>query len=334
MANANRSLKGKGGFMPPFPKQGEGGYDQSWFPMMLSSQLGKGEVVSRDFLSGRVIVFRGENGKAVVQSAYCSHFGADLAAGTVIGNDIRCPFHHWQYGQDGVCTKIPTGDPIPKAARQFVFPTEEKLGVIWAFNGEEPLYELPTLGVSDETHTIRVKQLRNQPHDPSVFMCNTLDLQHIRSVHGIRFENDKEPEATFNAFEVFYHAKGTAPQDYSISYRFAIYGSSILGYQGYFDDREVKAIYTGAPLPNGHSTSYMITATPKADGDSQDDSVVRFLDKVTAARENVITEDWPILSRIGHPRRKLFTKSDRLLAKFITYLNEYPRAHPSGPYIT
>ncbi len=334
MANRNQVPNGKGGTTPPFPKQGEGGYDQSWYPIMLSSQLDKGQVVSREFLSGRIIVYRGENGKATVQSAYCAHFGADLAAGTVVGNDIQCPFHHWQYGLDGVCTKIPTGDPIPKAARQFVFPTEEKLGVIWAFNGEEPLYELPTLGMSEDTHTIRINQLRNQPHDPSVFMCNTLDVQHIRAVHGIRFEGDKDPEATFNDFEVFYEAKGSAPQGYSIAYRFAIYGSSILGYQGYFDDREVKAIYTGAPLPNGHSTSIMITATPKQEGDEIDGRVDQFLDRVTAVRENVISEDWPILSRIGHPRNRLFTRSDRLLAKFIDYLNNYPRAHPSGPYIT
>jgi phenylpropionate dioxygenase-like ring-hydroxylating dioxygenase large terminal subunit len=316
----------------PFPKQGIGGFDQCWYPIALSEQLGRSAVISREFLSGRVIVFRGENGAAKVLSAYCAHFGADLAAGAVVGDEIRCPFHHWRYGQDGRCTNIPTGEPIPEAARQFSFPTIEMLGVIWAFNGEEPLYDLPTLGVDENKYAIRVCQLRDQPHDPAVFMCNTLDLQHIKVVHGWRFLDGTDPVATVNDFDVGYDLKAMTPQGTTVAYRLAIFGTNILGYFGTFDGREVRAIYTAAPLPNGHSTSYIITATPR--GADQIDTIEAFLDRVTAARENVINEDWPILSRIGHPRSRLFTRSDRQLARFVTYLRKFPRAHPSAEFIT
>ena len=35
------------------------------------------------------------------------------------------------------------GDPPPPAARLFRFPTAERYGLIWAFNGEQPLFEIP-----------------------------------------------------------------------------------------------------------------------------------------------------------------------------------------------
>ncbi len=49
----------------PMPKEGDNGlYTQSWYPICLSNEVGAGHVISREFLGGRVIVFRGENGIA------------------------------------------------------------------------------------------------------------------------------------------------------------------------------------------------------------------------------------------------------------------------------
>ena len=103
----------------------------------------RAKIVGRDFLEGRAIVYRGESGKPVVMSAWCRHLGADLSMGKVIGDDVRCAFHHWQYGPDGVCTKIPASDKIPKAAKLFRFPTAEKWGLIWAFNGARAAFRGP-----------------------------------------------------------------------------------------------------------------------------------------------------------------------------------------------
>ncbi len=96
-----------------------------------------------DFLDGRVIVFRGSSGTAQVSSAYCPHLGADLSVGDVQGDTVRCAFHHWQYDRNGVCVKTGIGDPPPPGACLFTFPTAEKHGLIWAFNGEEPLFAIP-----------------------------------------------------------------------------------------------------------------------------------------------------------------------------------------------
>ncbi len=135
--------------------RGEGqGYQQCWYPLMLSENLEEGNIAGHDFCGGRVILYRDSGGTPRAMTAYCKHLGADLSVGDVVGDDVRCAFHHWQYGPDGVCTTIPTGDRIPPQARQVSFPTEEKWDVIWVFFGTEPLYPVPSFHESVDTDRI------------------------------------------------------------------------------------------------------------------------------------------------------------------------------------
>src|SRR5262249_34475647 len=102
------------------PAEGENGlFTQSWFVVAFSAELAVGQVVGRDFLDGRIVIFRGANGKAQAISAYCPHVGADLQWGAVVGNNIRCAFHHFEYDQTGQCVKTGVGDPPPRAACLF-----------------------------------------------------------------------------------------------------------------------------------------------------------------------------------------------------------------------
>ena len=80
-----------------------------WYPLALSSELGAGEIRGVNFLGGRVVVYRTEQGEAQVRSAYCRHLGADLSVGKVVGEMIQCPFHHWRYDGSGVCIAISAG---------------------------------------------------------------------------------------------------------------------------------------------------------------------------------------------------------------------------------
>jgi hypothetical protein len=47
----------------------------------------------------------------------------------------------------------------------------------------------------------------------------------------------------------------------------------------------------------------------------------------------VATEDLPIVERARF-QPGLLTRSDRSLARFLQYLRDYPRAHPSAEYIS
>lgn len=92
---------------------------------------------------------------------------------------------------DGKCARTAGNDPLVGAMHVFRYPVQERFGLIWAFNGEEPLYDLPDLGFPDEELTFHAEI----PHldllaDPWVFMCNTTDFNHINIIHGIKIEGD------------------------------------------------------------------------------------------------------------------------------------------------
>ena len=176
------------------PPEGEGGlFSQSWFPICMSKDVERGQVKGYDFLDGRVIVMRGEDGVARVMSAYCPHLGADLSVGQVIGDTVRCAFHHWQYDGGGRCVRTAVGDPAPPTARLFRFPTVERYGIVFAFNGEEPLFELPTFDhPDDELLWYSECYPTDFPVDPWVICCNTPDVQHIRVLHNIAFDAEDQ----------------------------------------------------------------------------------------------------------------------------------------------
>ena len=68
------------------PPQGLGGFNESWYPICTSEELGRSDVLSVVFLHGRVVAWRGEDGVAHVTSPFCPHLGADLQLAAVIGN--------------------------------------------------------------------------------------------------------------------------------------------------------------------------------------------------------------------------------------------------------
>jgi hypothetical protein len=125
--------------------------------------------------------------------ARCSHLGADLGNGTVVGECIRCPYHEWEYGPDGHCTHVPRSHEVPEFARQLCYPAAERYGLIFFFNNREPLFPLPFF--FDEC----VDDFR--PGKPCSFIANCtwymvtahgFDLQHFESVHGRRLTGPLE----------------------------------------------------------------------------------------------------------------------------------------------
>jgi len=58
----------------------------------------------------------------------CVHRGTALSLGSIEEDELRCAYHGWTYGWDGVCTKIPSrfGANIPSRARLFGYLCEER----------------------------------------------------------------------------------------------------------------------------------------------------------------------------------------------------------------
>ncbi|MCD6074544.1 MAG: hypothetical protein K0Q70_1427, partial [Rhodospirillales bacterium] len=54
-------------------------------------------------LGEELMLYRGENGKAVLMQLRCAHRSLALDYGRVEGNSIRCPYHGWLYDETGQC---------------------------------------------------------------------------------------------------------------------------------------------------------------------------------------------------------------------------------------
>jgi phenylpropionate dioxygenase-like ring-hydroxylating dioxygenase large terminal subunit len=333
LKTANGKLKTANGKLKrmsnPVPAEGEDGlFTQTWWPVAWSTDVAPGQVIGRDFLDGRIVVFRGANGKAVATSAYCPHVGADLAVGEVIGDNIRCAFHHWQYDQTGKCVKTGIGDKPPKGACLFVFPILERYGIIWVFNGEKPLFDMVSLPIPDdelvmgpayEAYTINC--------DPWVFSANTPDMQHIKVLHKVTF-NGEDPHklVKWSKFGFEYTYKGIDQGGVLTDYTLGIQGTNIFFRYGMYEDFWRGSI-AGFALPRpGKLMMYSINLVPKGPNAEKN------LETATWLSNRTLSEDRDIMNTL-HYKPGHLTRGDTSLSKFLNYLRKYPRAHPSAEFI-
>jgi phenylpropionate dioxygenase-like ring-hydroxylating dioxygenase large terminal subunit len=298
------------------------GAHQCWYPVALSSQVPAGKVIGRDFADGRIILYRGQDGGLRAMSAYCRHMGTDLSVGgEVIGNTIRCPYHHWAYGDGGRCVQIPSGDAIPKSANLFQFPLKEQFGLIWIFFGEEPLYELQTFPDFDaEKHVVRsyVSEHDTLHCEPWVFTTNIYDFVHLRFLHNMKIINsdiqEVDPYRSRMSWDVDLGEKaagGWRPEIY-------VYGVNSIRTVGDQAGRLKWYIAASSPFGREGTRFFFTIVTTKGDGAEE------FLDRQAAMHARIQNEDVPILNNLRYGNFNL-VKSDQAMMRFMRKVLKYPR---------
>lgn len=300
------------------------GYFQCWYPIALSSELAPGQVVGREFMNGRVVAFRDSRGEPHVMSAFCRHLGADLALATVVGDELRCAYHHWSYDGRGRCVRIAAGDAAPQAARLFRFPTAEKYGLIWAFNGLEPLYEVPDAGLPEDRLVVRSREKEILPVEPYVPFSNALDIQHLRVVHGL--EIIKAP-ARLDASGLLleYDIEFVAPMLGRGVQHVKMYGANSIIIRQQFMGREVYMMSFGRILPGGRTLIYASVATEKSQGrPGEEQMIAQILAGAEQFGDRLVDEDRPVMQSMGF-RRDCLSTSDQFLGAYLRYAQGFPR---------
>jgi len=275
------------------------------------------------------VVYRGESGKPAVMSAWCRHLGADMSMGKVIGDDVRCAFHHWQYGPDGVCSKIPASEKIPKAAKLFKFPTAEKWGLIWAFNGSAPLYDVPDFPGYDAAELdFRTAEAFDLPVEPWVPFTNSMDFQHLRVLHGLKIDCNPD-QIHVGPYKIEYDVRFEDPNLGIFDQSIRVSGTNTIALSGKLNGMSVLSMATGTPTPDGRTHGWSVTATPKAEGD--DEARAQRIAIGQAFFQRLIEEDTPIMSTIRF-REGLLIDADRALARFFQYVKKFPTAQPAARF--
>lgn len=322
----------------PIPAEGENGlFTESWFVVCMSSEVSSGQVIGRSFLDGRIVIFRGENGVAEVFSAYCPHMGADLAAGKVVGNNLQCGFHHWEFDSEGWCNKTGLGEPPPKTACLYKYHVVEKFGLIFVFNGDEPWWEIPDYPKAESEIAFSVNyDVPTVPVDPWVICANTPDWQHLKAVHRLKFDHEllfERIDWTDHSMEYDMDATFDQGSGISMQVRSGIYGTSFFRMHGEIMGKWFCAMTAFQLVAPGVTQVYYSFGTDKSNGSTEDDMRVAMTHEMLfGIAKSIIADDRPILHSLKYTPG-VMTISDKALAKYLSMVRNFPRSHDSADFI-
>lgn len=288
-------------------------FPQSWYPIALPREVPPEVLVGVDFLGTRVIAYRDAERRPVVQGAYCPHLGADLSQGEIIKGRVRCPFHHWSFGADGRCAHIPTGDKIPPGATLANYPTAEAWGLIWAFNGEAPLFPAPRMPDAEEPDLLFESHLYGpRPIDPWLAVSNGVDFQHLRTLHNVPAALPEIIEV--GPFGLEYKVDAEAYSQHGL-----IVGTNCFTQHLRSPSGDAWMMFTGRTVARGRSMSYYVAGVSPGAGAEQRLAAVR------AMITRLIDEDAPVLNAMRF-RKGTLVASDRFLARYFKYVAQFPQA--------
>lgn len=284
----------------------EAGFHRCWYPVCLVRDLVAGSPIGRNMLGTRVVAYRDAAGQPVVQSAWCPHLGADLSVGRIVDGRLRCAYHHWSFDGAGACVHIPTGDKVPPAARIFTYPAAEAWGLIWAFNGEQPDHDLPRIpGATEAQLAIEAHERPPAPFDTWIAVSNGVDFQHLQTLHGlpaIVVPDDIEVDPSGIEFKAgVQHGR--------------ISGTNVFAQHLHIAGRDLFMLFSGTPVEPGWSHGHFVVGVWKGE-EARLPELRQMVDRLNG-------EDFPILSTIRF-RRGLLTASDRHLARYFRYVEEFP----------
>jgi len=160
----------------------ENKYFRGWMFIGFSSAFPKGKIKARVYMNEDCLVYRSDSGKLNMIEPYCSHFGANMSTGKVIGENIQCPMHGRMFTGNGECRNAKF-----KSLRAYSVVEDHGLVYAWfAEPGVEPLWDAPKFMSDNQFPHILWRHARNlELHHPSVPQNNGVDPRHFEFTHAM-----------------------------------------------------------------------------------------------------------------------------------------------------
>jgi len=160
-----------------------------WFQVAWSADLKPGQVLPVEYFGSHSVIWRDDNGAPHMNSAFCPHLGAHFGfGGSVVDDQLACPFHGWRFNGDGENTLIPYADRTNKKACLRTYPTVERNGLIMAwYHPDEaaPMWEVEEVEeFNDREHFTEMMTREYIIEAPWQELAeNGVDSAHFRYVH-------------------------------------------------------------------------------------------------------------------------------------------------------
>jgi len=164
-------------------------YINFWYPIATSESVTAEAPARAQVLGHMFVAYRDSDGVAHVLADTCIHRGGALGEGKVVGDNIQCPYHGWQFDAAGKCQHIPVlcDETPPARAKVDAYPTEERYGIVFAFLGDLPEDERPPLFEIPEANDEGWRVLPPSVYEVEAYfervIENGLDPAHNEFVH-------------------------------------------------------------------------------------------------------------------------------------------------------
>jgi phenylpropionate dioxygenase-like ring-hydroxylating dioxygenase large terminal subunit len=167
-----------------------------WYVACFSKELKK-KPIARTVLGIPLVLYRTADGTAGALLDRCPHRNVPLSLGKVVGPNLQCVYHGWQFDQTGACKRIPGlyGEHETKGRKVGSYPVVEKQGCVWVYtvqDGEpdhDP-FEFPLVGKPGYSTVYKMVQASGSLHAVAE---NALDVPHTAFLHKGLFRGVSEP---------------------------------------------------------------------------------------------------------------------------------------------
>jgi 5,5'-dehydrodivanillate O-demethylase oxygenase subunit len=155
-----------------------------WQPIYRSQDLATGKAVPVKIMGEDFTLYRGNSGTAHLLAPHCAHRRTQLSVGRVEGDCIRCFYHGWKYEASGQCVEQPAEEAsFAGKVRIRSYPTEEYLGLVFAYLGEETPPVLQRFPEFEGDGVLEVETFL-RPCNYFNDLDNACDPLHVTFVHG------------------------------------------------------------------------------------------------------------------------------------------------------
>ncbi|WP_101772255.1 aromatic ring-hydroxylating oxygenase subunit alpha [Peptostreptococcus faecalis] len=158
-----------------------------WYAIASSKEIKENNILSLKRLNLELVLFR-QDGTIKCLEDKCSHRGASLSKGKIVGKCIQCPFHGIEFSGDGECYNIPAngrgfqGDLSKFSIKSYHI--IEQCGIVFIWYGDSDPTTLPPFFESLKDPSLKMKEKTDiwNTHYSRVIE-NQIDTVHLPFVH-------------------------------------------------------------------------------------------------------------------------------------------------------
>ena len=157
-----------------------------WQPVALAESVEAGGAIPLLIMGEELTLYRGDSGALHLVGGRCAHRRTLLHTGWVVGEEIRCIYHGWQFDGKGACVNRPaeanTGMPRTQIP---AYPVREYMGLVFAYmgEGEQPEFDLPRKLQLEREGTLVANGRERWDNNWFQQVENSLDAVHVSFVH-------------------------------------------------------------------------------------------------------------------------------------------------------